>query len=100
MIATPGPTAARPRNRSPIFWAACAAISIGVALHLPMLVMAHQMGNRIAGMAMDPWMWSGMLLILIGAPAAVYGALPPQAARHGSHAGTLFEAPDETPLGR
>ena len=86
--------------RAFIFWAACVAISIGVALHLPMLAMAHQMGNRISGMGMDPWMWIGMALILAGVPAAVYGALPPVRPRHGRDAGTLFEAPDDTPLGR
>ena len=87
-------------ERSPIFWSACVAIGAGVLLHLPMLEMAHRMGNRIAGMPMDPWMWIGMVLIVGGVPAAIYGALPKHRAAHGSHAGTLFEAPDSTPLNR
>lgn len=87
-------------ERAPIFWGACFAIGAGVLLHLPMLEMAHRMGNRIAGMPMDTSMWLGMVLIVLGVPAAIYGALPRRRASHGSHAGTLFEAPDSTPLNR
>lgn len=86
-------------QRAPIFWSGCAAISAGVALHLPMLSMAHSMGNHVAGMAMDPWMWAGMVLIALGVPTAIYGALPKQRAPHGTHAGTQYEAPDSTPIG-
>ncbi len=87
-------------ERAPIFWGACAAISAGVLLHLPMLAMAHRMGNHLHGMPMDPGMWVGMALIILGVPAAIYGALPKHRAPHGSHAGTSFEAPDTTPLTR
>ena len=87
-------------ERAPIFWGACLAISVGVALHLPMLSMAHQMGNHLAGMPMDAGMWVGMALIMLGVPLACYGALPKHRAPHGSHAGTQYEAPDSTPLGR
>jgi len=85
-------------ERAPIFWGACLAISIGVLLHLPMLAMAHRMGNHLVGMPMEPGMWIGMVLIVLGVPAAIYGALPKQRAPHGSHAGTSYEAPDSTPL--
>jgi putative MFS transporter len=87
-------------ERAPLFWGACAAIALGVALHLPMLAMAHEHGNRLVGMAMEPEMWAGMVLIVLGVPAAVYGALPRQPAPHGDRAGTSYEAPDSTPLGR
>lgn len=87
-------------ERAPIFWGACAAIAIGVLLHLPMLAMAHRMGNQLNGMPMDTGMWIGMGLIILGVPAAVYGALPRKRAPHGSHAGTSFEASDSAPLGR
>ena len=87
-------------DRAPIFWTACAAICAGVLLHLPMLAHAHRMGNQLAGMESDPAMLIGMALILVGVPAAIYGALPRGRAPHGSHAGTLYEAPDSTPLGR
>src|SRR3546814_17666696 len=65
-------------ERAPIFWAGAAAITLGVLLHLPMLAMAHRMGNRVAGMAMDPWMVLGMALIGLGVPLTVFGALPRQ----------------------
>jgi len=87
-------------ERAPIFWGACAAITLGVALHLPMLAMAHSMGNHLYGMPMDPSMWLGMGLIILGVPAAIYGALPKGRALHDSHAGTSYEAPDTTSLGR
>ena len=87
-------------SRASIFWSACAAIALGVALHLPMLAMAHRMGNHLAGMPMDPGMWLGMALIVAGVPAAIYGALPPQRAPHGSQAGTDYEASDSHPLNR
>ena len=97
------PAAGRPSiigERAPVFWGACAAIAAGVLLHLPMLAMAHRMDNHLAGMPMDTGMWIGMALILLGVPAAIYGALPSHRATHDSHAGTSFEAPDTTPLGR
>ena len=87
-------------ERAPIFWGACLAIAAGVLLHLPMLSMAHHMGNRLAGMPLDAGMWVGMGLIMLGVPAAIYGALPRDRAPHGSHAQTNFEAPNETRLNR
>ena len=87
-------------ERWPLFWAGCAAISIGVALHLPMLAMAHTMGNHLSGMPMDGWMYLGMALIGIGVPAAIFGALPKKRPDHRAGAGAAFEAPDETPLTR
>ncbi len=87
-------------ERAAIFWLGCAAISAGVLLHLPMLAYAHAMGNHLVGMEMDLWMGLGMALIFIGVPLACYGALPKTRAPHGSHAGTQYEAPDTTPLGR
>jgi putative MFS transporter len=87
-------------DRAPIFWGACFAIAVGVLLHLPMLAMAHAMGGHLTGMAMDPEMWVGMVLIVLGVPAAIYGALPKHRAPHGADAGTSYEAPDSTPLGR
>jgi putative MFS transporter len=65
-----------------------------------MLAMAHAMGNHLYGMPMDPGMWLGMGLIILGVPAAIYGALPKSRAPHDSHAGTSYEAPDSTSLGR
>lgn len=58
------------------------------------------MGNRLVGMKTDPAMLLGMALIFIGLPGAIYGALPPRTVRHSAAAGTLYEAPDDTPLNR
>jgi putative MFS transporter len=87
-------------GRAPLFWGACTAIAIGVLLHLPMLAMAHRMGNRLVGMPMEPQMWAGMALIVLGVPAAIHGALPRHRAPHDAQAGTSYEAPDSTPLNR
>ena len=87
-------------ERAPIFWTGCAMIAAGVLLHLPMLAMAHEMGNHLAGMEMDAGMWAGMALIFVGVPLAIFGALPKHRAPHGADAGTSYEAPDSTPLGR
>ena len=57
------------RRRMLLFWIGCAAISAGVALHLPMLAMAHQMGNHLYGMPMDAEMYVGMALIALGLAA-------------------------------
>jgi putative MFS transporter len=87
-------------DRGTWFWAGCAAISAGVLLHLPMLAMAHRMGNHLVGMPVNGEMLLGMASIFIGVPLACWGALPRHRAPHGDHAGTSFEAPDSTLLNR
>lgn len=87
-------------DRWPLFWAGCFAICAGVLLHLPMLAMAHAMGNHLSGMPMDGWMYLGMALIGLGVPAAIVGALPRLRPAHAASAGGIFEAPDDTPLSR
>jgi len=87
-------TAAPPRSRTsivgeraPVFWGGCVAISLGVLSHLPMLAMAHDMGGHIAGMPMDPSMWAGMVLIVLGVPAAASrptGSTTPAPIRQGA----------------
>jgi putative MFS transporter len=80
------------------FLAGCAAITAGVLLHLPMLVEAHAMGNRLAGMPVDAGMIAGMALIALGAAMATFGALPKGMPRMVERGRTRFEAPDDTPL--
>jgi putative MFS transporter len=87
-------------DRAPWFWAGCAAISAGVLLHLPMLVMAHRMGNHLAGMPMDAGMLVGMGLIMLGVPLACWGALPKHRFEPNHHTAASFEAPDDMPLNR
>lgn len=86
-------------ERAPYFWAGCAMITVGVLLHLPMLVMAHRMGNHLTGMAMDVEMLVGMALIFAGALLACWGALPRRPA-HVEQVHSDYEAADDTPLNR
>ncbi len=68
----------------PGLWAfvlGCIAVTIGVALHLPMFLMARSMGYRMAGMPMDVGMLAGMALIVGGTVLAAYGLLPGDAMR-------------------
>ena len=95
-----GPRTSIVGDRAAYFWAGCVAISLGVALHLPMYTHSLDMGHQMADLGMDPWMMLGMALIVLGVPLAIFGALPKHRSRHGSHAGTQYEAPDTTPLGR
>lgn len=87
-------------ERAPYFWTGCLAISAGILLHLPMLAHAHSMGNHLSGMPMDLPMMLGMALIIVGVPLSCWGALPKHRQRHTDEAGTSYEAPDSTPLGR
>ncbi len=96
----PGRSTSIVGDRWPLFWAGCATISLGVLLHLPMLAMAHQMGNHLSGMPMDASMCAGMALIAVGVPAAIIGALPTRRPAREGGAGIAFEAPDGTPLTR
>lgn len=63
--------------RSPVaFWIGVLACATGVALHLPMYLMAKDMGYRLAGMEPDGPMVIGMVLIGIGLVSALYGLVP------------------------
>ena len=69
------------------FWVGTMAVAAGVVLHLPMYVGARDMGYELNGMAVDAPMKVGMVLILAGLAATLYGlfpsvsATPPPAAR-------------------
>jgi len=59
-----------------VFWLGVVACTAGVLLHLPMYVSARSMGYRLAGMAPDPEMITGMVLIAAGLVAVLYGLVP------------------------
>jgi MFS transporter, putative metabolite:H+ symporter len=59
-----------------VFWLGIAAVSTGVALHLPMYISARDMGYRLAGMPMDLSMKTGMALIIVGIALSGYGLVP------------------------
>lgn len=77
----------------------CAAVTVGVLLHLPMFWMGKEMGFQMAGMPMDNSMIAGMYLIVAGIAVAAWGLLPKnvsaqiEASRHISVA-----APEDAPL--
>ena len=58
------------------FWAGTAAVTLGVLLHLPMYVEARDMGYRLAGMPVDNIMIVGMMLIVAGLAATIWGLIP------------------------
>ena len=86
-------------RRAPIFWSGCLALSLGVALHLPMYVHSLSRGHHMAG-AFDAWMALGMVLIASGGVAAFIGALPESGlARRKATPGLSYEPPDSMRLG-
>jgi MFS transporter, putative metabolite:H+ symporter len=62
--------------RPGFFWAGVAAVIVGVTLHLPMYVQAKDMGYRLAGMPLDVGMIVGMVLIVAGLAATIWGLIP------------------------
>jgi putative MFS transporter len=58
------------------FWAGVAAVIVGVTLHLPMYVQAKDVGYRLAGMPLDVGMIVGMVLIVAGLAATIWGLIP------------------------
>ena len=64
------------RSSSIAFLIGCAAVTVGVLLHLPMFWMGKDMGFQMAGMPMDNGMIAGMYLIVAGIAVAAWGLLP------------------------
>jgi MFS transporter, putative metabolite:H+ symporter len=63
-------------GRPAAFWAGVVAVIVGVILHLPMYVQAKDMGYRLAGMPLDVGMIVGMVLIVSGLAATIWGLIP------------------------
>lgn len=79
----------------------CLGVTVGVLLHVPMFVMAYQMGMgyQLAGMPMDDSMLFGMFTIIIGVGIAAYGLLPRNIAAQRKAAGSVdIVAPEDVPL--
>ncbi|MEO9131477.1 MAG: MFS transporter, partial [Sphingomonas sp.] len=78
----------------------CAAVTAGVLLHLPMFLMAKDMGYRLAGMPMDAGMIFGMFLIVGGVFVAAWGLLPRNlAAQRAAGENVTISAPEDAALG-
>jgi putative MFS transporter len=83
------------------FWVGTVAIAAGVSSHFPMFIASAGTGYRMSGMPVDAMMIVGMLLIVAGLAASVYGVVPRAAAlaRQPGPAISLVAA-DSAPLTR
>jgi putative MFS transporter len=90
------------RRSSVAFFIGSAVVTVGVGLHMPMFLMARDMGFRLAGMPMDSGMYVGMALIVGGIALAGYGLLPRGAFAkdHPHHAPATIAPPEDAPLSR
>jgi MFS transporter, putative metabolite:H+ symporter len=97
-MTTTDPKAGAPSGRRTawFFWLGSALVTVGVLLHLPMFWMGRHTGFRMAGMDMDPSMYWGMAMIVVGVLAAGYG-LRPAAAGHMPDDVTV-SPPEDAPL--
>ena len=78
----------------------CAAVTAGVLLHIPMFLMAKDMGYHLAGMPMDSGTIFGMFLIVGGVIVAAYGLLPRNlAAQRAAAEDITIAAPEDAALG-
>ncbi|MGH2645396.1 MAG: MFS transporter, partial [Chitinophagaceae bacterium] len=59
------------------FWLGFIAVSVGVALQLPMYINAADMGYRLVGMQITATMEAGMGLVLLGLITTLYSLIPP-----------------------
>lgn len=58
------------------FWLGVIAVTAGVTAHLPMYWMARDVGFKMVGMPMDDTMVTGMVAIVVGMIASLYGLYP------------------------
>ena len=86
------------RRSAPAFWLGTLAVVIGVLLHLPMFVMARSLHYRLAGMAMGAGMLFGMVCIIAGVAAAVFGLRPKERSAERSLMHERIAAPEDAPL--
>jgi putative MFS transporter len=63
-------------SRRGVFRAGVVAVTVGVSLHLPMYLQGRDMGFRLVGMPIDAPMIAGMVLIVAGLVAAIWGLIP------------------------
>ncbi|HSH22399.1 MAG TPA: hypothetical protein VK992_07285, partial [Candidatus Caenarcaniphilales bacterium] len=82
------------------FWLGTGAVTAGVILHLPMYLGARDMGYELTGMAVDTPMKLGMVLILVGLAATVYGLFPAVSATPAAAARIRVRALDDAKLSR
>ncbi|MGI8402579.1 MAG: MFS transporter [Gemmatimonadaceae bacterium] len=59
-----------------VYWAGVVAMIAGVILHLPMYLEGRDVGFRLVGMPVDLPMILGMVLIVVGLAATMWGVIP------------------------
>ena len=78
----------------------CAAVTVGVVMHIPMYLMGRDMHFMLAGMEMGWDMVIGMALIIGGCFVAAWGLLPRDiASKRAASADLVVAAPEDAPLG-
>ena len=82
------------------FWFGVVTVTAGVLMHIPMYLHGRHNGYRLAGMPMDAGMLMGMVAIVVGLVASLYGLYPGRSARGtGSHIDNLrIQAMDDAPI--
>lgn len=80
------------------FWSGIWAVTIGVILHLPMYLKAHEVGYRLVGMSMDMPMMVGMVLIVAGLLLTLYGLLPKSGSMNSEIMNLNVKALDDAPI--
>src|ERR1700744_324001 len=86
------------RRSASAFWLGSLIVAAGVGLHLPMFLMARDMGYMLAGMPMDTGMLVGMALIVGGTALAGYGLLPRTAPPRDHTLLATLAPPEDAPL--
>lgn len=81
------------------FWFGVVAVTLGVIGHLPMYTMGKDNGYRLVGMPMDMPMILGMIAIVIGLAASLYGLYPRATASTKTTTSQIrVRALDDTPI--
>lgn len=82
------------------FWVGFLAVSVGVALQLPMYINSADMGYRLAGMPMSTSMNIGMALVVIGLLITLYSLIPPTAVKENQEFDLQVRALDDAPINK
>lgn len=82
------------------FWAGFFSVSVGMALQLPMYISSADMGYRMVGMPIDTNMWIGMVLVVLGLAATLYGLIPPKVIKENTDYNIKIQAMDDAPINK
>ena len=80
------------------FWIGFLAVSVGVALQLPMYINASNMGYRLVGMEMSTSMDFGMGLVIVGLFITLYSLVPASVITEPKNFNLKVQALDDAPI--